>query len=91
MYLPVYSKKFEKDIKKLSKSGTKNISKLKNAIKKLIAGEKPGPEYKNHLLLHNWKNHFECHIEPDWLLIYKIDKKKGEIYFARTGSHSELF
>ena len=65
--------------------------KLKNVLRKLLAGEKLEPKYKNHLLLNNWKNHFECHIEPDLLLIYKIDNTKREIYFARTGSHSELF
>ena len=91
MYAPVYSKRFEKDIKKMSRSGAKDMDKLKSVVRKLLAGEKLGPKYRNHLLLKNWKDHFECHIEPDWVLIYKIDNMKGEIYFARTGSHSELF
>ncbi|MCU0288190.1 MAG: type II toxin-antitoxin system YafQ family toxin [Acidobacteria bacterium] len=39
----------------------------------------------------NWKDHMECHIEPDWLLIYRIDRKYNELILVRTGSHSELF
>lgn len=91
MFVPVYSKQFEKDVKKISKSGSKNILKLKKVIEQLISEAELNQKYKNHRLFSNWKNHFECHIEPDWLLIYKIDKDSNEIYFARTGSHSELF
>lgn len=49
------------------------------------------PKYKEHPLQGDYKGFLECHIEPDWLLIYYIDELLKEIYFARTGSHSDLF
>jgi mRNA interferase YafQ len=48
-------------------------------------------QFKNHPLKSNWKGFFECHIEPDWLLIYRLNEDKEELELARTGSHSELF
>jgi len=49
------------------------------------------PKHKEHKLQGNYTNFLECHIESDWLLIYKIDEQAKEIYFARTGTHSDLF
>lgn len=49
------------------------------------------PKYKEHPLQGDYKGFLECHIEPDWLLIYYIDELLKEIYFVRTGSHSDLF
>jgi mRNA interferase YafQ len=86
-----YTRAFEKDVKRLSHSGRYQMAKLKNVIETLAAGGKLEARFKNHRLFHSWKEHFECHIEPDWLLIYKIEETAGNIYFARTGSHSELF
>lgn len=88
MYKPAYTRQFEKDIKKLIKSG-KNKEKFKKVMTALIIGENLEPKYRDHNLLGNFKNRRECHIEPDWLLIYKISG--NEIIFERTGSHSELF
>lgn len=67
------------------------MSKLKQVIEKLLAGEKLETKYRNHPLFHNWRAHFECHIESDWLSIYKIDTHSKKVVFVRTGSHSELF
>jgi mRNA interferase YafQ len=83
--------RFKKDVKKLSRSGSKNMSKLKEIIRKLEREEPLKREYSPHPLSGNWKDHMECHIEPDWLLIYRIDKKYNELILVRTGSHSELF
>jgi mRNA interferase YafQ len=83
--------RFKKDVKKLSKSGSRDISKLRAIIGKLERGEPLEREYNPHPLSSNWKDHIECHIEPDWLLIYRIDKKYNELILVRTGSHSELF
>lgn len=47
------------------------------------------PKHKNHKLTGNYKEHWECHIEPDWLLVYRFTKT--EVIFARTGTHSDLF
>jgi mRNA interferase YafQ len=83
--------RFKKDVKKLSKSGSRDTSKLKPIIQKLEAGEPLEREYKPHPLSGNWKDHMECHIEPDWLLIYRIDVRYNELILVRTGSHAELF
>ncbi len=82
---------FKKDIKKLSHSGSKDMTKLKEVIIKLVNEEKLDSKYRNHRLSGNWKDHLECHIEPDWLLIYRIDEKSKELILVRSGSHSELF
>jgi len=83
--------RFKKDVKKLTKSGSKDMSKLKTIIRKIEREEPLGKEYKPHPLSNNWRDHMECHIESDWLLIYRIEKKFNELILVRTGSHSELF
>lgn len=88
---PSYVRQFRKDLKKIEKSGNKDTEKLKTVISLLIAKEQLPAHYKNHSLSGNFKERYECHIEPDWLLIYKFNRKTGEIIFERTGSHSELF
>ena len=88
MLIPVYSKQFSKDIKRIQKRG-KPQNKLKVVIQKLVNGERLDPIYKDHKLIGNYKGRKECHLEPNWLLIYKI--KEDEIIFERTGTHSDLF
>ena len=87
MLTPRRSGRFKTDYKKLSK--VKDISKLDDIITKLCNEEPLDPKHKDHDLHHNWVGHRECHVEPDWLLIYKIEN--GSLVFVRTGSHSELF
>lgn len=89
MLTPIYTNIFDKDLKIIKKSGSKNIEKIKNVIKKLINEGKLEPRNRDHILTGNYKGRRECHIEPDWLLIYKIEN--DTIIFERTGSHSELF
>ena len=62
---------------------------MKAVIEKLVAGEKLEPKYRDHQLSGNWKDHRDCHIESDWILIYRIEEKN--LILERTGSHSELF
>lgn len=57
----------------------------------LVAGRTTSSKKNDHILTGNWYGHRECHIEPDWLLIYKVYKNEKIIEYARTGSHSELF
>lgn len=83
--------RFKKDAKKLAKSGSKNMEKLKEVVRTLERGETLDKSYKPHPLSSNWKDHMECHIEPDWLLIYRMDEVHNELILVRTGSHSELF
>jgi len=84
------SSQFKKDYKRVVKQG-KNIDELWLVINKLRCGEKLDPKLKDHSLTGNYKNNRECHINPDWLLIYKVDVDKLILTAIRTGSHSELF
>ncbi|MCI0613267.1 type II toxin-antitoxin system YafQ family toxin [bacterium] len=85
---PVFTSHFKKDYKKILKQG-KDESKFEALIAKLINNEILEDKYKDHKLSGQFKNCRECHIEPDWLVIYKITDL--EIILIRTGSHSELF
>jgi len=80
--------RFDKELIQVVKSG-KDITKIRDVIKKLVNLEPLEKKYKDHKLRGKFKNRRECHIEPDWLLIYKIEG--DTIFFERTGSHSELF
>ena len=79
---------FKKDVKRLKKR-QKDFNKLKNIIQLLVEGEKLPPESKDHKLKGILKDCRECHIEPDWLLIYRIEG--SELCLVRTGSHTDLF
>jgi mRNA interferase YafQ len=79
---------FKRDVKLAQKRG-KNMAKLREVIL-LLMEEKPlPPRYKNHALGGDWKHHRDCHIEPDWLLLYKVDG--DDLYLVRTGTHADLF
>ncbi len=88
MLQPIYTNSFAKDIKLAQKRG-KNIEKLKKIVELLVNKEPIPPKFRDHNLVGDFIGRRECHIEPDWLLIYKIDK--DEIIFERTGTHSDLF
>ena len=81
-------KQFKKDLKKIEKQN-KDIDKLDEVIWLLATNKTLDPKYLDHPLYGNYKNYRECHIEPDWLLIYKVSD--DTLNLARTGSHSELF
>ena len=83
---------FDKDLKKISKQG-KDISKLEQVVTKLANEEVLEVCFKNHRLKddNNYKDCYECHIEPDWLLIYKYVNDELILLLVNTGSHSELF
>jgi mRNA interferase YafQ len=88
MLAPSYTKQFGKDLKRMLNRG-KPKKKIKEVLKKLIDEEQLDARYKDHKLIGNLKDRRECHIEPDWLLVYK--KTNHEIVFERTGTHSDLF
>ncbi len=79
---------FKRDVKRLKKRN-KDFEKLKRTIKLLAAGEKLPAETRDHRLKGTLKDCRECHIEPDWLLIYRIEG--SELCLVRTGSHADLF
>ena len=85
-----FTSKFKKDVKLLKKQG-KNIEKLYEIINILASGEELDAKYRDHNLIGNYKGYRECHIEPDWLLIYKVMQNILILTLSRTGSHSELF
>ncbi|MBO5242310.1 MAG: type II toxin-antitoxin system YafQ family toxin [Lachnospiraceae bacterium] len=81
---------FKKDYK-LALRQHRKIELLDDVIKKLASGEILPAKYKDHPLSGNWSKHRECHIEPDWLLIYHIDKDILVLTLSRTGTHNDLF
>lgn len=84
------STKFQKDLKRAVKRGY-NIALLTDVIKTLANGEILPAKYRDHNLSGNNSNCRECHITPDWLLIYEITERDLILYLTRTGSHSDLF
>jgi len=88
MLTPSYTNQFEKDLF-LAKKRNKKIEKLKILMIKLINEDELPIKYKDHPLVGNYAHRRECHIEPDWLLLYK--KEGSQIIFERTGTHSDLF
>lgn len=81
---------FRKDLKKLRKRGA-NLNKLDFVLTKLLNGEVLEERFKDHALIGNYIGFRECHIEPDFLLIYCIDNNKLILTAVRVGSHSDLF
>lgn len=84
------TKKFKKSVKRAAKRG-KRIQKLKDIVETLAKGEELSSAYKDHALTGNWIGHRELHIEPNWLLIYKIEENILILELVDTGSHADLF
>ena len=82
--------KFRKDYKRARKQG-KPLAQLAIIIDRLLAEETLEPKYRDHALSSLYEGFRECHIQPDWLLIYAVDKGQLVLTAVRTGSHSELF
>ncbi len=80
---------FKKDLKKLRKQG-KDKNLLDGAMTKIINKHPLEAEYRNHPLKGNWIGSYDCHIQPDWVLICTINNKNNTVVFERTGSHSEV-
>ena len=87
-----YTSKFKKDFKKALKQG-RDENKFLDILNQLANGEELDEKFRNHLLTNSkyYKDCFECHITPDWLLVYKIENKKLVLLLFATGSHSDLF
>lgn len=83
-----FTTKFKKDLNRLKKQG-KDPEKLFVFVQLLLDEGTIPPQYKDHGLVGEWKHCRECHVDPDWLLIYSITPE--EIIAHRTGSHAELF
>lgn len=79
---------FKKDVKRAQKRG-KDFTEFKRVIELLAEGKPLEEMHRDHALVGNWAGTRDCHIEPDWLLLYQIDEE--ELVLVRTGSHSDLF
>ena len=79
---------FKRDIRKLGKRG-KDLQKLVRVINTLAKGDALARSHKDHALTGKWSGSRDCHIEPDWLLLYRIEG--DNLYLERSGSHSDLF
>ena len=90
IYEIVFTGRFKKDYK-LALSRGRDISKLDAVISALANGQTLEERYRDHALSGKWKRHRECHIEPDWLLVYRINEDELELFLFRTGTHSDLF
>ena len=86
-----FTKNFKKQLKKIIKQN-KDINELLEIITKLANLEQLEPKYKNHKLIDDktYKDCMECHIKPDWLLVYKYNDKELILFLVETGSHSEV-
>ncbi len=90
MYKISASTKFKKELKLAIKRGYK-MSLLDDVVTRLAAGETLPEKYLDHPLRGNYEGCRECHITPDWLLIYEISDSELILYLTRTGTHSDLF
>lgn len=89
-YSVKWTSRFKKDYKLMVKRG-ENIELLDEAIRKLAVGEVLPPGYHNHMLIGDYAGMQECHIKPDWLLIYCYEQDVLVLTLSRTGSHSDWF
>lgn len=89
-YIIKTTSQFKKDYKLAIKRNL-DLSKLQSVVKKLANGEKLDEKYCDHALVGNLKGHRECHVEPNWLLVYFIKEDVLVLTLTRTGSHSDLF
>ena len=83
----VYTTQFKKDYKRIKKQ-TKDLAKLEYIIQQLLEGSELDLKYRDHALFGQWKAHRDCHIDPDWILIYR--RTNEELILERTDSHSFL-
>jgi len=81
---------FKKDVKLADRRG-KDLEKLKAVLDLLIAGDELAAQYRDHPLRGNFAGSRDCHIEPDWLLIYTLTENGNHVRLERTGTHSDLF
>lgn len=86
----VPSNQFRKDLKLAKKRGFK-LERLTAVINTLAAQKPLNDKYRDHNLTGNYRGFRECHIEPDWLLVYRIDNDELALFLFRTGTHADLF
>ena len=86
----VVSNQFKKDLKLAKKRGLP-IENLRKVVNTLASEQKLADSYRDHGLTGDYRGFRECHIEPDWLLVYRVEADALELFLFRTGTHSDLF
>ena len=86
----VWTSQFKKDYK-LAMKRHLDIAQLDELIKMIASGDSLDPKYSDHPLSGNWKGYRECHVQPDWLLVYKLHNDTLILTLTRTGTHSDIF
>ena len=90
MYKIHFTAKMKKDVKRMKKRG-KNISLLTSVLSILASGQNLPPQNHDHQLSGNLADFRECHIEPDWLLVYRVENDTLTLIATETGTHADLF
>ena len=90
MYTVQTTSQFRRDVKRCQRQG-KDMALFRALNELLLAGETLPTRYRDHALIGNWQGHRDCHLAPDWLLIYRIDEAAQEIEYVRMGSHADIF
>ena len=90
MYLPEFTATFKRELKKSERRG-KDMQKVRKVISLLCAGTPLPAEYRDHPLKGRFIGYRECHLEPDWLLMYKKNEGRLLLFLVRTGTHADLF
>lgn len=85
----VQTSRFKSDLKKLARSGRHDVDELLAVIEMLAGGKHLPEKFKDHPLSGEWQDHRDCHIRPDWLLIYRLELDR--LILVRSGSHAELY
>ena len=86
----VLSNQFKKDLRQIAKRGY-DLELLENVVNRIASMEQLDEKYRDHSLTGNYNGFRECHIKPDWLLIYRINNNELYLFLSRTGTHSDLF
>jgi len=90
MLTPQEGTRFRRDLKRMKRRG-KDLEKLKRVVQLLVEERALSQRQHDHPLIGDWSGYRDCHIEPDWVLIYKIDPEEQSLTLVRTGTHSDLF
>jgi mRNA interferase YafQ len=90
MLIPQETTRFRRDLRRMRRRG-KDVQKLQAVVRLLVQEQPLAERHHDHPLAGDWSGYRDCHIEPDWLLLYKIDRDEETLTLVRTGTHADLF
>lgn len=91
MYKVVFAKSYRKAMKRMARSNPRDISLIEGVVETLAEGSHLEPKYRNHMLTGSMHGFYECHVKPDLLLIYTIDRGNLVLVLVNAGSHADMF